>query len=183
MNWLQTILLLLAAFLGVFAEAVVDFPRTWLGSQLNVLPALIVYAALNSSIASLALVAMLGGLWGDALSGNPLGVSVLPLFWVGLTLQRWRDLLLRQLPFAQSILGLIATATVTLATLVVLLTLGERPLLGWGSLWQLLVVSLGGAGLAPLCFAVLEGLQRTFAYEPAATAAFRPDREIKRGRH
>jgi hypothetical protein len=183
MNGLQTILLLVLAFLGVFAEGVVDLPRLWLGTQFDVLPPLVVCAALTGGVGALALLAAAGGLWADALSGNPLGVSVLPLFWVGLALHWWRDLVLRQLPYAQCVLGGMASAAVPALTLVVLLTLGEHPLLGWGTLWQLLVVAIGGAALTPICFSALAGLTRAFAYRPSLATPFPADREIKRGRH
>jgi hypothetical protein len=183
MNGLRSLLLLALAFFGVFAESVVDFPRLWLGTQFDVLPPLVVYAALTSGVGTLALLATAGGLWADALSGNPLGVTVLPLFWVGLALHWRRDLILCHLPYTQCVLGGMASATVPPLTVVVLLTLGERPLLGWGTLWQFLVVALGGAAVTPICFRVLEGLTRTFAYQPTPAAPFPADREIKRGPH
>ena len=43
----------------------------------------------------------LGGLWFDSLSANPLGVSVLPLFLVGLAIHLNRELILRDQAFAQ----------------------------------------------------------------------------------
>ncbi len=183
MNGLRTLLLVLLAFVGVFAEAVVDFPRLWLRAQFDILPPLVVYAALMGSVGTLALLSIAGGLWADALSGNPLGVSVLPLFWVGLALHWRRDLILRELPYAQSVLGGMASTAAPALTLVVLLTLGENPLLGWGTLWQFGVVAIGGAALTPLCFSLIEGLTRAFAYQPASPMPFPSDREIKRGRH
>jgi cell shape-determining protein MreD len=134
-------------------------------------------------VGTLALLAAVGGIWTDALSGNPLGVSVLPLFWVGLGLHWRRDLILRELPYAQCVLGGMATAAVPPLTLVVLLTLGEQPLVGWGTLWQILVVTIGGAALTPLCFSAIESLMYAFAYQPTAATPFPTDREIKRGRH
>ena len=48
----------------------------------------------------------------DSLSANPLGVSVLPLFLVGFLIYRQRELILRDQPFAQFVLGLGASAAV-----------------------------------------------------------------------
>jgi hypothetical protein len=183
MNGLQTILLLALAFLGVFAESVVDFPRMWLGTQFNVLPSLVVYAALSSGVVALALLAVAGGLWADSLSGNPLGISVLPLFWVGLALQWRRDLILRELPYAQGVLGAMAAAAVPVLTLLVLLTMGEHPLLGWETLWQIFMGAIGGAALTPFCFSAIHGLMRLFAYQPMRATPFPANREIKRGRY
>lgn len=183
MNWLNTILLLTLAFFGVFAEAACDWPRRWLGAQFNLLPPLVVYAALRLDVPALTLISVCGALLADSLSGNPLGVSILPLLWVGLAILRWRELLLGHSAYAQGVLGGLATATVTIATAALLLTVGERPLLDWGSAWQLAVVSACGAALTPLVFLILDFSERMFAYRPVATAAFRSDREIKRGKY
>jgi cell shape-determining protein MreD len=182
MNKLALFCLLLTAFLGVFGESVLSFPRNWVGAQVNILPPLMVYAAMQTNVATVGLVAVLGGLWTDSLSANPLGVSVLPLFWVGLALHRWRELLLRELAYAQFVLGLLASALTPVMTVVLLLSLGEHPLLGWGSLWQLTAVALLGGCLTPFCFRWLEWLPRVFSYRPVLIPSFRPDRELKRGR-
>ena len=66
---------------------------------------------------------MLGGLWFDSLSANPLGVSVLPLFVVGLAIHVKRELIVRDQTFAQVVLGAAAPAlAVPLLTLLLLLT-------------------------------------------------------------
>ena len=112
MNFFNTILILAAAFLAVFAEAAFQLPRHLFGAQVDLLPALMIYAALNTNIATVSLLAALGGLWFDALSANPLGVSILPLFAVGFPICLRRDLILRELPFAQVFLGAAASAAV-----------------------------------------------------------------------
>ena len=53
------------------------------GTQINLLPALIVVAAFYGGGRAVALLSICGGLWFDSLSANPLGVSILPLFVVG----------------------------------------------------------------------------------------------------
>jgi hypothetical protein len=85
MNIAETILVLAVAFLAVFGEAVADRPRQLFGAQVDLLPALMVYAALNANLHVVSLLAVFGGLWFDSLSANPLGVSILPLFAVGLS--------------------------------------------------------------------------------------------------
>src|SRR5271154_5563297 len=109
MNALQTILIFAAAFLAVFGEATFSVLRHWLGAQVDLLPALMVYAALNANITTVSLLAIFGGLWFDALSANPPGISILPLFAVGFAIYLRRDLILRGLPFAQIVLGAIAS--------------------------------------------------------------------------
>ena len=183
MNWLNSILLLLAAFLCVFLQAVEGGVRYWLGTQVNLLPALVVYASLRGNLATVTLVALSGGLWFDSLSANPLGVSLLPLFVVGLLIHLKRDLILRDQFIAQFVLGLLASAAVPALTLLLLLSVGQHPLLGWGSLWQWTILTLGGALLTPLGFRCFDLCTRALSYRPFLVTSFRPDREIRRSRY
>ena len=182
MNIVQTILVLATAFLAVFVEAVFPLPRHWLGAQVDLLPALMIYAALNTNVVTVSLLAVLGGLWFDALSANPLGISILPLFVVGFPICLRRDLIVRELPFAQIFLGAAASATVPGLAVLLLLTGGQDPLLGWGSLWQWLVMIAGGAAATPAIFALFDWCQHALGYQPQTETSFRPDREIRRGR-
>src|SRR5262249_26963958 len=81
---LNSILILLAAFLAVFGEAAFNGLRHLLGAQIDLLPALVVYASLSANLLTLTLLCVLGGLFFDSLSANHLGVTVLPLFVVGI---------------------------------------------------------------------------------------------------
>lgn len=182
MNRFNTILLLLTAFLAVFAQSAFEFTRHLLGVQVDLLPPLVVYASLTGELTSVALLAAWGGLCFDSLSANPLGVSALPLFAVGLVIYLKRGLILRDQFTARFVLGALAGAGVPLLTVLVLLSTGQRPLLGWGSLWQLVIMSLGGGILTPGFFWFFDLLNRAFAYRPASQISFRPDREIRRGR-
>src|SRR5207244_11714463 len=105
-------------------------------------PGLIVYAGLTASIGTVALAAVFSGLCFDAVSANPLGVTVLPLFLVGLVIHLKRQLILRDQPFAQTVLGLAASASVPILTLLIVFSTGAEPLIGWGSVWQWLVMSV-----------------------------------------
>lgn len=182
MTWLSTILVLLAAFLAIFWEAAFGGIRRLLGAQVDLLPALMVYASLCGDFATVCLLALCGGLWFDSLSANPLGISVLPLFAVGVPLYINRGLILRDQTFAQFVLGLAASAAAPVLTLGLLLTAGHSPPLGWGTLWQLIVMAFGGALATPVCFALFDGLHRAFVHRSASQTSFRPDREIRRGR-
>jgi rod shape-determining protein MreD len=183
MTALHIILIFLSAFLAVFWEASFPGIRTLLGAQVDLLPPLMVYVALNANLPIAALFAVWGGLLFDSLSANPLGVSVLPLFFIGLLIHINRDLILRDQFFAQFGLGFAASAIMPTLTLLLLLTKGIEPLLGWGSLWQWLVVSVGGAVVTPVFFALFGWFNRAFGYQPATETSFRPDREIRRGRN
>jgi hypothetical protein len=182
MNTFNTILILSAAFLAVFGEAAFPVLRQWFGAQVDLLPALMVYAALNANIVTVSLLAVFGGLWFDALSANPLGISILPLFAVGFVIYLKRELILRELPFAQLAFGAIASAIVPALTVLFLLTGGNELLLGWGSLWQWIVMTVGGAVATPVIFALFEWCNHALGYQPRTETSFRPDREIRRDR-
>jgi rod shape-determining protein MreD len=183
MNLLNTILIFAAAFLAVFGEAAFPGLRHWFGAQVDLLPAIMVYAALNTEVTTVALLAVFGGLWFDALSANPLGITILPLFAVGFLIWLQRELILRELSFAQIVLGTVASAVVPALTVLLLLTGGKEPLLGWGSLWQWLVMTAGGAVATPIIFALFEWCNHALGYQPRTETSFRSDREILRGRN
>jgi cell shape-determining protein MreD len=182
MRWRPTLFVLAAAFVAVFLEATVGLWRKLLGAQVDVLPALMVYAALTLGFATIVLLAICGGLWFDSLSLNPLGASVLPLLLIGLLIYRSRELLLREHLFAQVVLGVAAGAVQPLGTLFILLNKGQTPLLGWLTLWQWLVMAVGAGLVTPICFKLFDCLHRALEYQPVTQTSFRPDREIKRGR-
>jgi cell shape-determining protein MreD len=182
MNWLNTAFVLGAAFLAVFWEAAFGGVRYLVGAQVDLLPPLMVYASLCTGITTVALLAVCGGLWFDSLSANPLGVSILPLFAIGLAIHLKHELILRDQTFAQLVLGLGASAAAPVLTLLLLLSMGRNPMLGWGTLWQLVVLGVGGAVATPIWFQLFGWLQRTLVHHRAVESSFRPDREIRRGR-
>ena len=126
------------------------------------------------------LLAVFGGLWFDALSANPIGVSIMPLFAVGFVIYLKRELILRGSPFAQFILGAVASAVTPMLSVLLLLTGGQEPLLGWGSIWQWLIMTAGGAGATPLVFRFFTWSQHALGYQPRVEPSFRPDRVIQR---
>jgi cell shape-determining protein MreD len=183
MNPLQTLLILAFAFLAVFAESVLSAPRNLLGAQIDLLPGLMVFTALNNDIWTVALLAVLGSLGYDSLSANPLGVSILPLMVVGYLVHARHDLILRTLPFTQFMMGAAASALVPVLVLILLLNGGRQPLIGWSSLWQWLVMTAGGAAATPIIFAFFAWCERNLGYQPLKETSFRPDREILRDRN
>jgi hypothetical protein len=183
MNGVKLTLILVLAYLAVFAQAAFDTPRAWLGGHINLLPPLIVYAALRLDIIAVAVLAALGGIWLDSLSAGPLGATILPLFAIGWGLERWRDLLLRELDYAQLVLGAAASLCVPVLTLLLTLTKGFHPDLGWNTLWQLLVLTVTGGVLTPALFRLLDKLSGLFSHPLARPNTFRGDREIKRGKY
>jgi len=175
-------LIYVAAFLAVLGEASLPGLRVWLGAQVDLLPVLMVYTALYASLLNVALFAVFGGLCFDSLSANPLGITILPLFVPGLVIFLKRDLILRDLSFAQIMLGGAASAVVPLLTTLLLLTAGKPLLLDWGSLWQWVVMIAGGATATPLIFALFDWFNHAFGYKVRTESSFRLDREIRRSR-
>src|SRR5262249_36285444 len=92
MTALHTILILLITWLAVFGEAAFNGVRHLFGAQVDLLPALVVYASLSANLTTLTLVCVCGGLFFDTQSANPLGVTVLPLFVVGMAIYSKRAL-------------------------------------------------------------------------------------------
>ena len=183
MKPLTTILILATAFLVVFVEAAWTGPRRWLGVQIDLLPGLMVFASLSAGLPAIFLLAIVGGLCFDSMSANPIGISILPLFVIGLVIHQFRHLILRDQTYAQGVLGLAASAAMPAMTLLLLVTAGQHPILGLGSLWQWLVMSFGGAAITPLYFRLFDRLERNLSYRPFPEGGFRQDREIKRGRN
>jgi rod shape-determining protein MreD len=182
MNRLNSILVLLVAFVAVFLEATSNTLRHWLGAQIDLLPALMVYASLSSGLFTVTALAIFGGLCFDSLSANPLGTSILPLFAIGYIIYLRRELILREQLFAQLVLGLIASALVPILALLLMSITRQMPVLGFEFVWQWLVMAVGGAVLTPVCFRLFDGLNHALAYRPAVETSFRLDRQIKRGR-
>ena len=92
MNWLNTIILIVATILAVYWEAAFTGLRHFLGAPVDLLPALVVYASLYGSLRTVSMVAVGGGLLFDSLSLDPLGITVLPLFLCGLGIHSGREL-------------------------------------------------------------------------------------------
>jgi rod shape-determining protein MreD len=182
MNALNSIFIIVVAFIAVFVEATFGTFRRFLGVQVDLLPGLMVYASLTSGFPTVLTLALLGGLWFDSLSLNRLGVSVLPLLMIGITLANIRHLVLRDQPYAQLVLGFFASAFGPVATLIILFTFGGEPIIGWGFAWQLFVMTILGGLLVPLYFVLFGKVYRTLGYERVVETAFRSDREIARGR-
>ncbi|MEO6036225.1 MAG: hypothetical protein ABIQ35_13295 [Verrucomicrobiota bacterium] len=182
MNALNPVIILLAAFVAVYFESSFSWFRSLFGAQIDLLPPLMVYASLTSGIITVTVLSIIGGLLFDSLSANPLGVSVLPLFLIGYAIHRFHGLLLREQLYAQFAFGAGASLLTPLFTLLVLLSGDTNPLVGWGNVWQFLVIAISGGLLTPVCFVILDRLSRALNYQPVAQVAFRPDREIKRSR-
>ena len=182
MNALNPIIILLAAYLAVYFQSSFDLFRNIFGAQINLLPALMVYTSLTMGIFSVALFSIVSGLLFDSLSANSLGISVVPLFIIGFAAHRFHGLLLREQPHAQFSFGAAASLLMPLLTLLFLFNGEGSPLFGWGTMWQMLVMGLGGGMATPVCFRILDWVSGALNYQPIAQTSFRADRQIKRNR-
>ncbi|MBM3833357.1 MAG: rod shape-determining protein MreD [Verrucomicrobia bacterium] len=182
MNYLNLIAVIVVAYLAVFAQARQTLLRDLFGAQVDLLPSLMVYCALNAGWGVLAGIALLGGLWFDTLSANPLGITSLPLFTVAFIVHWHQDLILREQRYAQFVLGCFASALAPFLTVLLLFGAGDKPLIGWGSLWQWFVMTVIGGVFCPFFFWLFNRLNRDFAYQHLPESTFRSDREVKRGR-
>ncbi|MBX3745909.1 MAG: rod shape-determining protein MreD [Verrucomicrobiae bacterium] len=203
MNWVHPTSLMFSPVLLAFAQWRWDAVRGVLSAQPDLMPALVVYAALSSGLGVTVATAMVAGLAADTVSSGPFGLSVLPLATVGLVLHLRRDLLLRDSVWAQALLGgagsLVATA-LTLALLFLLWPLvshpgpgmghwperqpglTELPTLGMRSIWQVLVVTAAGTVATPVIFRLFRWIDGAFQYRRIPDGVYRANREIKRGR-
>lgn len=203
MNWVHPISLLLVTWVAAFFQAAPWGARIGLGAQPDILPALVVYAAFNASLATTAGVAVVAGLSYDALSSGPFGLSLLPLTLLGVLLHRRRDLVLTNSAWSQASLGLVATLAVTLLSLSLLWVFGPLvsggpasalhqadfrsggdggPDFGVRLLWQILVLVVVGTLATPVVFRFFGWIDASFNYRPVPLPVNRADREIKRGR-
>jgi rod shape-determining protein MreD len=183
MNTLNTIFILVLAFVAVFVEASFGTFRRFLGVQVDLLPGLMIYAALSSGTLTITGLAVLGGLWFDSLSANRLGASIVPLFLIGFVVQQFKHLILREQTYAQLVLGFAASGFAPLLTLVILFSCGMEPIVGLGFLWQWFVMTVLGGLIVPLYFRLFDKVYRTLGYERVnESSSFRQDREIARGR-
>ena len=182
MKGLQSIaILLLAALLPGVASSISLFVRT-VGLQPEVLPPLMVCAGLLAGLPTILAAALIGGLCIDALSLNPMGVSVVPLALIGLTIHSTRDVLLAESTYAHAMLGTGAGLLAPMATWAIVVLTGGAPLAGAHLLWITGAGAVSGAVLTPACFALLRIAQQWFGYKPWPSVGFRPDREIVRPR-
>ena len=182
MNRIGFILLLVLATLLAFVEG-----RGWtregiLGTRIDALPVLVVYASLRGDFLQAVGAAVFAGLLFDSLSVSPLGTSLLSLMLVALLVIRLRGVVLRDQALAQAVLGGMVSALHPAIHLGVLWIFGLRPLIGWETLAHFGVLGLCGAVFTPLCFLLLDRLGTALTYERKPFSRFRSEVEIKRGR-
>ncbi|HIL25243.1 MAG TPA: hypothetical protein EYG19_07570 [Verrucomicrobia bacterium] len=182
MKTFYTLGLLVIALFALYLTATLEWPQRITGTRIDPLPALMVCAALRAPLRALTVLAVLGSLWQTSLSADPPGISMVPLFAVGVAVSLNRRAIHTRLWSARFAVGAAAGALVPLATVGTLMALGREPLLGWFSFWQLAVMSLASGLLALLFFPLLQWLDKTVENQPLA-APYDTTTLIKRTPH
>ena len=167
----------------IFVQASSEGVRHLLGAQIDFIPGLLVYLALTHTPRVIIFTAVTAGALHDSLTAGPLGISILPLAVVGSAVHLYQTLILREQQYAQVSLRMAASAAVPAFSVMLLLLVGEHPLLGWGSIWQWMVMTLAGGFATPLWFGIFGRIERALSHPSIPEVALREDRQIERGRH
>lgn len=183
LNWVTLMVFLAIGYAGIFVEARITWLRDVIGAQIDIVPGLMVYAAMAFPPAVVFFCAGFLGMMYDSLSANPLGTTMLSLCAVAAVLIHFREVLLSDQFTTHWVLGLCSTFGVTIISLGVIQAAGEQPLIGAATLWQVAVMTAGGGLLTPVWFRVLNRLDSALRYSEVSESAFRPDRQIARGRN
>ena len=181
-HWFSVILFLLVGYCVIFAESRMTGVRQLIGTQIDLLPGMLVYAAVSFNVGVVISSATILGLLFDSMSTNALGTSSVAFLLTTFSLFYFRELLLQDQITAQFVLGAIASAAVPFLALLIIVAAGQTPLIGAGSLAQWLLMTAGGAAFTPLWFLLFNRLDRSLRYKEVSDPSFRPDRQIARGK-
>lgn len=182
-NGVTLLVFIITGYSVIFTQAKFTFFRDFFGAQPDLLPGMIVYAALAFKLESVMLCAVLFGSFFDAFSSNMLGTSILSLSAIGLGASRYRELLLSEHFTTHWVLGLIASGVAPVISYMILKLSGMNPLVGAASAWQWAIMTAGGGLVTPLWFKVFNRLDDALRYKEIPESTFRADRQIARGRH
>jgi hypothetical protein len=150
---LFTILVVAALLAGALQAAL---PTWWWagGLRLELLPAVVAYAALTSETARWAVgFALLAGFGHDALSAAPFGLTALGYGIAAGVLSNWREELERDLPWVQFGAG----GFVSVCGVLVLL---PRITVTWGTPVKVVLVACLSASVTPVIFGLLAPLTK-----------------------
>lgn len=182
-NRVMLLVFLFTGYLAIFAQVRFAWFRDFTGAQLDLLPGLMVYAAMAFPLGTVMLCAGVFGLLLDSCSMNVLGTSFVSLAVIGFLCSRYRELLLSEHFTTHWVLGLLASGCAPFLSYAMLRLLDLDPLVAWGSAWHWAIMTAGGGALTPLWFRVFNRLDDALRYKEIPESAFRQDRQIARGRH
>jgi len=182
-NRVMLLVFLFTGYLAIFAQSKFTWFRDLTGAQIDLLPGMIVYAAMAFHLGTVMLCAAVFGLLIDSCSMNALGTSFVTLAIIGSVCSKYRELLLSEHFTTHWVLGLIASGMAPILSYGLLRLLDLHPLVGWGSAWHWAIMTAGGGALTPLWFRVFNRLDDSLRYKELPESTFRQDRQIARGRH
>lgn len=94
-NKMTALILIVAVYFALVIQTTLPPLGLMGGTKYFLIPSILAYASLSCSFNTLIVVVLVGGLLHDGLTQNPLGMSVIPLFICGLTLQGMRKYFFR----------------------------------------------------------------------------------------
>ena len=182
-NQVLLVVFLVTGYLVIFAQARLDGFRHITGVQPDLLPGMIVFAAMAFQMGTVLLCAAVFGLLFDSFSVNVLGTTFVSLAIIGFVCSRYREVLLSEHFTTHWVLGLTASAVAPIISYIVLRLQDIKPLISWGSAWHWAIMIAGGGVLTPLWFKIFTRLDEALRYKELPESTFRQDRQIARGRH
>jgi rod shape-determining protein MreD len=182
-NQVLLLVFLVTGYLIIFAQARLTIIRDMTGAQPDLLPGMIVFAAMAFHLGTVMLCAAVFGLLFDSFSMNALGTTLVSLAAIGFFCSRYRELLLSEHFTTHWVLGLTASALAPVISYGLLRLQDVKPLVAWGSAWHWAIMIAGGGVVTPLWFKVFNRLDAALRYKELPESTFRPDRQIARGRH
>lgn len=182
-NGLVVLVFFATGYAVIFAQSQLTAFRTWTGVQPDLLPGLMVCAALSFRWEIALGAAAFLGLLHDSLSGTMLGTTFATLSLLALVGARFRESLYSEKVTAHWIFGLVASGAAPLLTLGLSRLSGAEPLVGYGSLWPWAVLTLVGGLCTPGWFMIFRRLDGALRYQEMADVNYRPNRQMRRGRY
>lgn len=161
----RTLFVLLAMLLVVIQSTVANV-FTIQGVKVELLPALVVYCAMSTSLPTALLVAFCGGLLQDVLSAARLGTSVLPLCGIAIVLFQMRPVLVRNFYLSQALLGAMAALFTSLWMALCQMVFVGRNLIAGFTLLTIFWVVVSSGLLTPFVFQGLDRLLLFIGHRP-----------------
>jgi rod shape-determining protein MreD len=169
---LNRAILILVALLLVVLQSTVANVFTIQGAKIELLPALIVYCAMGTSVPTALLVAFCGGIMQDVLSAGRLGLSALSLCGIALVLAQFRLLLFRDFYVIQALLGGFAAFAASLWMVLCKLVAAGQNTVSALTVATIFWVVLTSAVFTPLLFRALDRLFRLMGHKPGKMEAY-----------
>jgi rod shape-determining protein MreD len=169
---MSTSILILIAVLAMGIQCTLAGVIHLAGAKLDLMPAMVTYAALTASWSQALVVAVTCGLLLDMFSFPPLGLSVPPLIVAAMLINHFQKLLYRDHALVQGTLAGATSLGVSLWT-GLLLRASDHPLpFDWRTALKMLLIAALAAVVAPAWCWLLDHARRPRADEPMEVETF-----------